>query len=229
VFPTRRRTLRRLRPPWPEWPRTTHLAGYGRRPPAWSPGSTSRFQGFGNGRLLGVAAWLGYFATFAIVTAMVAVSFGAYAMSLFFDQGAWSGWDNAFTSVLLVGMTAINLLGDQFVSRVASVVVVVLVVVLLGVFAVFVVVAIRGIDLDLLAFSTYPSFSDIVASIALSFFAFVGFGVMTFTVGNLRDPRRQLPMAVLLADRLRARRDRGLPAPVGDRGEGPGWCCSGSL
>jgi amino acid transporter len=152
-------------------------------------------QGFGNGRLLGIAAWLGYFAAFVIVAAMVSVSFGAYAVSLFFDQGAWSGWDNVFTSALIVGMTVINMLGAQFVARVASV----LVVVLLGVFAVFVVVTIRGIDLDLLAFSTYPSFSDIVGSIALTFFAFLGFGVMTFTVGNLRDPRRQLPMALLLA------------------------------
>jgi amino acid transporter len=152
-------------------------------------------QGFGNGRLLGIAAWLGYFAAFVIVAAMVSVSFGAYAVSLFFDQGAWSGWDNVFTSALIVGMTVINMLGAQFVARVASV----LVVVLLGVFAVFVVVTIRGIDLDLLAFSTYPSFSDIVGSIALTFFAFLGFGVMTFTVGDLRDPARQLPRAVLLA------------------------------
>ena len=153
------------------------------------------FQGFGNGRLLGIAAWLGYFAAFVIVSAMVAVSFGAYAVSLFFDDGAWSGWDNVFTSAMIVGMTVINMLGAQFVARVSSA----MVVVLLGVFAVFVVVTIKGIDLDLLAFSTYPSFSDIIASIALTFFAFLGFGVLTFTVGNLRDPHRELPRAMFLA------------------------------
>jgi amino acid transporter len=152
-------------------------------------------QGFGNGHLLGIAAWLGYFAAFVIVAAMVAVSFGSYAVSLFVGDDAWAGWDNVFVSLLIVGMTAINMLGTQFVAKVASV----LVVVLLAVFGIFIWVTITEVDWDLLAFSTYPSFSDIVASIALTFFAFLGFGVMTFTVGSLRDPARQLPRAVVLA------------------------------
>ena len=33
----------------------------------------------------------------------------------------------------------------------------------------------------------------------MTFFAFLGFGVMTFTVANLRDPERELPRAVALA------------------------------
>ena len=150
-------------------------------------------QGFGNGRLLGVAAWLGYFAAFVIVAAMVAVSFGAYAVSLFGTAG--SAWDNVFTSALIVGMAAINMLGTQFVARVASF----MVVVLLAVFSVFIVVTITDLDLDLLAFSTYPSFADIIASIALTFFAFLGFGVMTFAVGSLRNPARELPRAMVIA------------------------------
>ena len=40
-------------------------------------------EGFGEGRLVGVAAWLGYIAAIVIVTAMIAVSFGGYATSLF--------------------------------------------------------------------------------------------------------------------------------------------------
>ena len=152
-------------------------------------------QGFGNGRLLGIASWLGYFAAFVIVTAMVAVSFGSYATSLFVGDDAWSGWDNVFTSALVVAMASINMIGAQFVARVASV----MSVVLLAVFAVFVAVTLADLDLDLLAFSGYPPFSDIVASIALTFFAFLGFGVITFAVGDLRDPARQLPRAMFLA------------------------------
>jgi amino acid transporter len=38
-------------------------------------------QGFGNGRLVGIASWLGYFSAIVIVGAMVAVSFGSYATS----------------------------------------------------------------------------------------------------------------------------------------------------
>ena len=152
-------------------------------------------QGFGNGRLLGIASWLGYLAAFVVVVALLAVSFGGYAVSLFVGNDAWSGWDNIFASLVIVVMTLVNVVGTTFVSRVASV----MVVVLLGVFAVFIVVTLSDIDLDLLAFSGYPSFSKIVASIALTFFAFLGFGVMTFTVASLRDPERELPRAMLLA------------------------------
>jgi len=152
-------------------------------------------QGFGNGRLLGVASWLGYAAAFVVVAAMLAVSFGSYATSLFIGDNVWSGWDNVFASLLIVAMTLVNMTGATLVSRVASV----MVVVLLCVFAVFIVVTISDVNFDLLAFSGYPPFSKIVSSIALTFFAFLGFGVMTFTVANLRDPERELPRAVALA------------------------------
>jgi amino acid transporter len=152
-------------------------------------------QGFGNGRLLGVAAWLGYAAAFVVVAAMLAVSFGSYATTLFVGDDAWGGWDNLFASLLIVAMTLVNIVGATFVSRVASV----MVVVLLAVFSVFIWVTISDVDFDLLAFSGYPSFAKIISSIALTFFAFLGFGVMTFTVAKLRDPERELPRAVLLA------------------------------
>jgi amino acid transporter len=152
-------------------------------------------QGFGNGRLLGIASWLGYAAAFVVVAAMLAVSFGSYAVALFFGDDAWSGWDNLFASLLIVAMTLINMVGATFVSRVAGV----MVVVLLAVFGVFIWVTISDVDWSLLAVGDYPSLSKIISSIALTFFAFLGFGVMTFTVGELRDPERELPRAVVLA------------------------------
>jgi amino acid transporter len=38
-----------------------------------------------------------------------------------------------------------------------------------------------------------------VSSVALTFFAFLGFGVVTFTAKDLADPSRQLPRAIYLA------------------------------
>ena len=87
------------------------------------------------------------------------------------------------------------MIGARFVDRAQSLIVVVL----LAVFAVFIAVTIVDIDLDLLAFSGYPSFSDIIASVALTFFAYLGFSVITFAVGDLRDPARELPKAMYLA------------------------------
>ena len=92
-------------------------------------------------------------------------------------------------------MLAINLVGSRVVDRAQSLIVVVLLVV----FAVFICVTIVDIDFDLLAFSGYPSLSDIVSSVALTFFAYLGFSVITFSVGDLRDPARELPKAMYLA------------------------------
>jgi amino acid transporter len=43
--------------------------------------------------------------------------------------------------------------------------------------------------------SGYPPLRDIVSSVALTFFAFLGFGVITLTAKDLANPSRQLPQA----------------------------------
>ena len=152
-------------------------------------------QGFGNGRLVGISSWLGYFAAIVIVCSMVAVAFGSYATSLFIGNDAAAGWDNVFTSGIIVAMAGINLIGARFVDRAQSLIVIVL----LAVFAVFIVATLADIDPHLLAFSGYPPVSDIIASVALTFFAYLGFSVITFAVGDLRDPGHELPKAMYLA------------------------------
>ena len=122
---------------------------------------------------------------------MVAVSFGSYATSLFVGDDAAAWWDNVFVTALILTMVAVNLVGATFVARAQSVIVIGV----LAVFAVFIAVTITDIDLDLLAFDGYPSFSKIVASVALTFFAYLGFNVITFTAGDLKNPARDLPRA----------------------------------
>jgi amino acid transporter len=149
-------------------------------------------QGFGNGRLLGIAAWLGYMSAVLIVCSMCAVSFGDYAVSLFVSDTGADWWDNVFTSAVVVAMALVVVVGPQLVAKAQSVIVFVMV----GILGVFVVVTLPSIDLDKLAFSGYPPVSDIVASVALTFFAFLGFSVITFAVGDMRNPARDLPKAM---------------------------------
>ena len=92
-------------------------------------------------------------------------------------------------------MTALNVAGSTFVARVQSLVVFIVV----GILAVFAVVTIANADPALLAPSTYPGVRDIVSAVALTFFAFLGFGVVTFTASDLADPTRQLPRAMAIA------------------------------
>ena len=156
---------------------------------------TYLIEGFGKGRLVGIACWLGYIAAIVIVGAMVAVSFGGYATSLFVGEHAGAGWDNLFITALILAMLAINLVGAKFVANAQSVIVACV----LAVFAVFIVVTIVNLNPHLLAFSGYPSLSKILASVALTFFAYLGFNVITFTAGDLRNPTHDLPRAMTYA------------------------------
>ena len=149
-------------------------------------------RGFGEGHVTGVLAWLIYAAN-AIVTGMVAVSFGSYASSMFTDGDA--AWIKVFAVLVVVVMTALNVAGSRAVARVQTVVVYVVV----GILVVFAVATLTNVEPGLLSFSGYPPLRDIVASVALTFFAFLGFGVITFTAKDLADPGRQLPRAVFLA------------------------------
>jgi amino acid transporter len=54
-------------------------------------------------------------------------------------------------------------------------------------------------DTSLLAFSGYPAWSKIISSVALTFFAYLGFNVITFTGGDLKDPHRDIPRATYLS------------------------------
>jgi amino acid transporter len=153
---------------------------------------TYLIEGFGQGRLVGIACWLGYMAAIVIVTAMVAVSFGGYATALFVKEHAGGAWDNVFITALIIVTTAINLGGAQLAARAQSVIVACVLVA----FGVFIVVTIKHINTSLLDPSQYPSVAKIVSSVALTFFAYLGFNVITFTAGDLRNPQRDLPRAM---------------------------------
>jgi amino acid transporter len=149
-------------------------------------------RGFGQGHVSAVTAWLVYIANI-IVTAMVAVSFGSYASSMFTDESAV--WAKVFAVLVVVVMTLVNVVGSQVVARVQTAIVFVVV----GILTFFAVVTLINMDPSLLAPSGYPGIREIVSSVALTFFAFLGFGVVTFTAKDLSDPSRQLPRAMFLA------------------------------
>jgi len=146
----------------------------------------------GNGHFTGITAWLTYAAN-AIVTAMVAVSFGSYATSTF--AGENQAWIKVFAALIIIVMTAVNVVGSKLVAAAQTVIVYVV----LGILAFFAVVTLVNMTPSLLAPSKYPPFRDIVSAVALTFFAFLGFGIITFTAKDLARPSRQLPRAMYLA------------------------------
>src|SRR4051812_5969500 len=149
-------------------------------------------RGFGDGHITGVIAWL-LLAANAIITAMVAVSFGSYASDAVADGN--TSWVKVFAVLVVLVMTVLNVFGSQAVARVQTLIVVVVV----GILTIFAVATLTNLHPHLLAFSGYPGIGDIVSSVALTFFAFLGFGVITFTAKDLVDPSRQLSKAIYLA------------------------------
>jgi amino acid transporter len=149
-------------------------------------------RGFGEGHITGVIAWLILSAN-AIITAMVAVSFGSYASEAVADGS--SAWLKFFAALIIVVMSLLNIVGSQAVARVQTLIVVVVI----GILSIFAVATLANMEPHLLAFSGYPSVRDIVSSVALTFFAFLGFGVITFTAKDLIDPPRMLSKAIYLA------------------------------
>src|SRR3954453_21495406 len=149
-------------------------------------------QGFGPGHITGITAWLTY-AVNAVITAMVASSFGSYASAAF--AGGSVMWMKIFAALIVVVMTVLNIVGSKLVVRAQTIIVVVVI----GILALFAVVTLLNINPQLLAPSGYPPLRDIISSVALTFFAFLGFGIVTFTAKDLKDPSRELPKAMYLA------------------------------
>ncbi len=153
---------------------------------------TYLLQGFGRGHITAIVSWLLYFAAL-IVTAMVSVSFGHYGAALFF--GGSAGWAKVLTVAVIIAAAAVNIAGAGTLDRLQTGIVVVL----LGVFAIFIGVTLLRIDPGLLAPSAYPPALNIVSSVALTFFAYLGFAVVSFTGGALPDAGRNLPRAMYLS------------------------------
>jgi amino acid transporter len=151
-------------------------------------------RGFGDTYLSGTASWLYYIAGL-IVTAMVSLSFGSYARSLVLPDDASTAWIKVFAVVAVISMALIYVVGPAVVGRLQSIIVVVLLVV----FTVFIVATVTDADFDHLARSTYPSARDILASVALTFFAYLGFAVIATTAEAIPRPSRNVPLATYAA------------------------------
>jgi amino acid transporter len=130
-----------------------------------------------------------------VVGAMVAVSFGDYAARLLFDDAPGSSTSKVFASLIVVASAALVVVGVRWVDRAQSAIVIGL----LAVFAIFVVATITDIHPHLLAPSEYPSARSIMSSVALTFFAYLGFAVISFAGGDIVDPERNLSRSMYLA------------------------------
>jgi len=151
-------------------------------------------QGYGVGVFSGAVSVLYYLAQ-VISISMLAVSFGIYGAPLLFGPNASQASGSILGSGLLVAITLVNFVGSKTVTRAESIVVGINVIILM----VFTVPALSQVEPDLIAASTYPPAQLILTSLAFTFFAFTGFGVITNTAEDIEDPKKNLPRAMMLS------------------------------
>jgi amino acid transporter len=149
-------------------------------------------RGFGSGLFTGGMVMLGYFSVL-IVTAMVAVTFGNYATGLLGLTNPI--WVKVFAAAIIILLTYVNSVGAETVTKVQSAIVTIVLVVLSG----FAIAMLSQMNVSLLAPSGYPPFSFIMASVALTFFAYLGFGVISFVGGDIENPKKNMPKAMYLS------------------------------
>jgi amino acid transporter len=152
-------------------------------------------QGFGDGHLTGSVSWLFYLVG-QIITVMVALSFGSYAGALFFGDDVSQGATKLLALFIVVVMAVLNLEAKRAsVARVQTYIVWAVIAILGG----FSYITLRNADYSLLSPDDYPGVAAIISSVALTFFAFLGFAVIAFAVEDMENPQRDLPRAMYFA------------------------------
>jgi amino acid transporter len=151
-------------------------------------------QAYGIGFFTGTMGILLYFS--AIVSlSLIAKAFGNYAITFLPIKDASSLWHHLFSSGIIILFVLINLKGAKDVVVWERVTV--------GIkFAVLTPLSIAGImylDPSLLSPQHYPPSKDIFFSLAITFFAFEGFRVITNTAEDMPDPAKTLPRAMMTA------------------------------
>lgn len=150
-------------------------------------------QAYGVGFFTGTMSIMLFFS--AIVSlSLIAKAFGNYAVT--FMPGIVSPfWHHFFSIGIVILFVVINLEGAKNVAIWEKVTVAIKFTVL----SIFSIVGISYLDPTLLSPNHYPPSSDIFFSLAITFFAFEGFRVITNTAEDMPDPAKTLPRAIMTA------------------------------
>jgi len=157
-----------------------------------SRGGAAQFliEGFGDGILAGglnIFQFLGW----VIAMALYASGFAGYALDLLPD--GWPSWSGKLIALgLLVLVVAVNLVGTKLVGRAELYVIAVELAILMT----FIVLGLAKSHLHHFDATGGSGFLGVLFAAGLLYVTFEGFGVVTNSAGEMRDPARQLPRAM---------------------------------
>ncbi len=150
-------------------------------------------QGLGKNAYSGTFSILFLFAS-VISMAMVSKTFGSYAGNLLVNPSPqWL--QNTLTSAVLVVFVGLNFIGSKAVSKAETYIVIAK----LAILFFFMIASFQFIEWQNFIPSSYPSSSNILGSLAITYFAYTGFSVITNTAADMANPKQELPKAIFLA------------------------------
>jgi amino acid transporter len=148
-------------------------------------------QAYGAGPFSGACSILFYIAQL-IGMAMIALAFGKYSVRLLGLEENVETLERLFGTGLVITLTALQLLSSRLVSRLQRAIVignlVLLSLVALGLS--------RLADGARLAVETWPPTAPVLGSLALTYFAYTGFAVISNSAEDMENPARDLPRAM---------------------------------
>ncbi len=150
-------------------------------------------QGYGVGVFSGGISVMMY-VTSLVSISLVARTFGSYAYELL-PPGFAHLWVEIITAGIVLIFMLINLNGAGSMARVENIVVFLKMLAL----AVFAVIGIATMDPAKLSPADYPPVRSIFFSLAITFFAYEGFRIITNAAEDMKDPARTLPRAIMTA------------------------------
>ncbi len=148
-------------------------------------------QAYGPGLFSGACSILFYIAQL-IGMSMIALAFGKYTATLAGLEDHPNLYQRIFGSGLIVGLTALQLVGSRLIGDIQRIIVIANLI-LLSVVAVGLSTFAESTRLSL---ETWPSTTPILGSLALTFFAFTGFAVIGNSVEDMKHPAKDLPRAM---------------------------------
>ena len=150
-------------------------------------------QAYGVGIFSGAMSIMMYLAA-VISVSLVAKTFGAYAAT-FFPGGAPLVLVDTLAAAVILAFMLVNLNGARSAARIELLVVAVKMLVLI----VFALIGLFYIQPSLLSPAKYPPVSSVFYSLAITFFAYEGFRVITNAAEDMPNPEKTLPRAIMTA------------------------------
>jgi len=149
-------------------------------------------QCYGEGVFSGSLSVLFYLSAMVAI-AMVAKTFGTYLSAMLgLDIGVWA---NIFGVGVLILFMLINLAGSSIIAKSENIIVITK----LAIIIIFTVVVSFYIDPKLLSLKDAPPIINIFSSIALTFFAYEGFRVITNTAEDMPDVKNTMIKSMVIA------------------------------